>query len=117
MKKLRNQHILARARDFLTSWRLFAPANRFSNTSPDELEAAIRESEAIRREILTVEVRLSGLRLQRDQSERLLADRLIRLASGVRGNPDFGCDCPFYKSIGFVPASENRSGRPREQKE
>lgn len=85
MKKLRNRHILGRARDFLSTWRILAPDARFGGTSVDELELKTREAEQIRQEILSTEVRLSGLRLKRDQTERALADELIRLASGVRG--------------------------------
>lgn len=113
MKKLRNHHILARAREFLATWRQLAPDEMFGHTPVDELEQKVRTAEQIRQEILSAEVRLSGLRLKRDQTERALADELIRLANGVRGNPDFGRDSAFYRALGFVPKSENRSGRPR----
>lgn len=113
MKKLRNQHILGRARDFLTIWRNLAPAAKFGGTSIDELELKTREAERIRQEIFSAEIHLSGLRLHRDQTERALADELIRLAHGVRGNPNFGSNSSFYKALGFVTNSENRSGRPR----
>ena len=113
MKKLRNRHILARANDFLATWKQLAPDAKFGHTPVDELERKVRNAEQIRQEILSAEVRLSGLRLKRDQTERALADELIRLANGVRGNPDFGRDSPFYRALGFVPKSENRSGRPR----
>lgn len=113
MKKLRNHHILDRAIDFLTVWKQFAPDAKFGNTSADELELKMREASEIRQEIQATETRLSGLRLKRDQTERKLADELIRLAHGVRGHPGFGGDSPFYRALGFVPNSENRSGRPR----
>lgn len=116
MKKLRNHHILARARDFLVAWRQLAPAARFSDMTADELEAEMRKSVKIRKEIMSAEARLSGLRLKRDQTERALADRLILLSHGVRGHPDYGADSPFYRALGFVPHSENRSGRPRKRK-
>lgn len=117
MKKLRNRHILGRAKDFLSTWRQLAPAVKFGDTSADELELKMRKAEQIRQEILRTEVRLSGLRMERDQTERALADELIRLAFGVRGHPDFGSDSPFYSALGFVTRSENRSGRPRKRKQ
>lgn len=113
MKKLRNHHILARAHDFLATWKQLAPDAMFGQTAVDELERKVGNAEQIRQEILSAEVRLSRLRLERDQTERALADELIRLANGVRGNPDFGPDSSFYRALGFVPKSENRSGRPR----
>ena len=84
--------------------------------APEQLQAKISQAERIRKEIMTAEVRLSGLRLKRDQTERALADRLIGLASSVRGHPDYGSDSPSYRALGFVPDSENRSGRPRKPK-
>ncbi len=110
---LSNAPILARARDFLATWRNLAPTAKFGGTSADELELKMREAERIRQEILSAEVHLSGLRLKRDQCERALADELIRLAFGVRGHPEYGSDSPFYRALGFIPKSENRSGRPR----
>ena len=79
--------------------------------APEQLQAEISQAERIRKEIMTSEVRL-----KRDQTERALADRLIGLASSVRGHPDYGSDSPFYRALGFVPDSENRSGRPRKPK-
>jgi hypothetical protein len=116
MKKLRNSHILGRAHGFLRAWRLLAPGAGFYDMAPEQLEAKISEAEQIRKQIMAAETRLSGLRLKRDQTERALADRLIGLASSVRGDPDYGSDCPLYRAFGFVPDSENRSGRPRKPK-
>ena len=83
---------------------------------PEQLEAKLREAEKIRGEIASALARLSALRLQRDQTERALAKDLIRLANGVRGHPGYGDDSPFYSSLGFVPHSRIRSGRPRKAK-
>ena len=116
MKKLRNHHILARAKDFLATWKQLVPDVKFGHTSADELEQKVREAEQIRQEILATEIHLSGLRLKRDKTERALADELIRLASGVRGHPDFGRNSAFYRALGYITKSENRSGRPRKRK-
>jgi hypothetical protein len=116
MKKLRNSHILARAREFLLAWQHLATGASFYGMDPEQLQARIREAEQIREDIRSAEVRLSGLRLKRDQTERALADQLIGLACGVRAHPDYGSDSPFYRALGFVPDSENRSGRPRKAK-
>jgi hypothetical protein len=65
---------------------------------------------------MTAEASLSGLRLKRDQTERVLADQLIGLAYSVRAHPEYGSDSQFYRALGFIPDSENRSGRPRKPK-
>jgi hypothetical protein len=63
-----------------------------------------------------VELWLQGLRLERDQADQKLAKKLMRVAAGVRGEPAYGEDCGVYRAMGFVPLSENRSGRPRKKK-
>ena len=116
MKKLRNQHILQRARDFLTAWLQFAPQDEFGKITTANLANDIQQAEAARNEILRLETRLNGLRMIRDRNERIIADKLVRFACAVRGTPAYGEDCPFYRALGFIPKSERRSGRPRKQK-
>ena len=113
MKKLRNQHILQRARDFLVAWLQFAPQDEFGSITAEELGNDIRNAEVARKEIMRLEARLNGLRMRRDRTERAIADKLIRFACAVRGTPVYGEDCPFYRALGFIPKSERRSGRPR----
>jgi hypothetical protein len=84
--------------------------------TPEDLDAECRKVRDVERRIRKLETALRGLRIERRKSNRKLADVLIRFASSVRGSVGFGEDCPFYRALGFVPISENRSGRPRKPK-
>ena len=83
--------------------------------NPDELDAECQKVRDVEQRIREHETALRGLRSTRHQANRKLADILIRFASSVRGSVGFGEDCPFYRALGFVPVSENRSGRPRKR--
>ena len=117
MEKLRGPNILKRGERFLTIWKHLTPEHeRFAGIDYQELHAEVDAAKEARERVRAAELWLRGLRLERDQADRKLAKKLIRLASGVRGEPAYGEDCGVYRALGFVPLSENRSGRPRKKK-
>lgn len=114
MEKLRGPHILERGELFLRVWQHQAPQHeRFAGIDCQELNAEIDAVKEARERVRAAETLLRGLRLERDQADRKLAKKLMRIASGVRAEPAFGEDCGVYRALGFVPLSENRGGRPR----
>ena len=117
MEKLRGPNIVTRGERFLSVWKHQAPEHeRFAGIDYLELEAEVNAAKEARERVRAVELWLRGLRLERDQADRKLAKKLMRVASGVRGEPKYGEDCGVYRALGFVPLSENRSGRPRKKK-
>ena len=117
MKKLRGIHILKRGEQFLCCWKELASEDTvFCGIRYRDLETDVKAAKAAREKVRAAELLLDALRLKRDRVERSLADRLIQVASGVRGTPGFGEDCGFYSALGFIPHSEKRSGRPRKPK-
>lgn len=117
MEKLRGPNIVKRGEHFLSVWKHQAPKHeRFAGIDYQELEAEVNAAQEVRERVLAAEISLRALRFERDQADRKLAKKLIRVAAGVRGEPAYGEDCGVYRALGFVPFSENRSGRPRKKK-
>jgi hypothetical protein len=117
MEKLRGPNIVKRGEQFLRTWKhLASDQENFAGIDYQELHAEVDGAKAARERVLAVESWLRGLRLERDQADRKLAKKLIRVACGVRAEPAFGEDCGVYRALGFVPLSENRSGLPRKKK-
>jgi hypothetical protein len=117
MEKLRGPNIVKRGERFLTIWKHQAPEQeRFAGIDYQELNAEVDVAKEARERVRVAEMWLRGLRLERDQADRKLAKKLMRVASGVRGEPAYGDDCGVYRALGFVPLSENRSGRPQKKK-
>jgi len=116
MEKLRGPHILERGERFLRTWKHQAPEQeRFAGIDYEALQAEVDAAKEARERVRAVEMWLRGLRLERDQADRKLARKLMRVVSGVRAEPAYGEDCGLYRALGFVPLSENRSGRPRKR--
>jgi hypothetical protein len=117
MEKLRGPNIVKRGERFLTIWKHQAPEQeRFAGIDYQELHAEVDAAKGACERVRAAELWLRGLRLERDQADRKLAKKLMRVAAGVRGEPAYGEDCGVYRAMGFVPLSENRSGRPRKKK-
>ena len=116
MKKLRDYHIIDRARDFLSCWKLLASGADLSGWKMATLEAQLDTATKAREKVLAAEVRLSALRLERRMAERELARLLVSLGYAVQGDPAHGGDSPFYTALGYVPASKRHPGRPRKKR-
>jgi len=116
MSLLHNKTIAVRSSHFLTAWRKFAPEVELAGFSVAQFAAEAADVEAVRQEISAARTLIAGLIQTRDMKELALNDHLVNIASSVRGNPDLGEDCSFYRALGFVPKSEQRRGRPRKPK-
>ncbi|MEX1114352.1 MAG: hypothetical protein WEB53_03825, partial [Akkermansiaceae bacterium] len=83
MSKLRGPHILERGEQFLRVWKHQAPDHpRFAGIDYPELKAEVEAAREARERVRAVESWLRGLRLERDQADRKLARKLMRVASG-----------------------------------
>ena len=116
MSQLRNKPVMARAQQTLSAWRQFGPDVEFAGIKSSVLEAQMRNAQVVRDQILAAETLLDRLRMARDHGERALSEQLTLIGYGVCGHQDFGDDCALYRAMGYVPRSENRSGRPRKPK-
>ncbi len=116
MKKLRDYHIIDRARDFLRCWKLLASGADLSGWKMATLEEQLDTAAKAREKVRTAEVRLTALRLERRKAERKLARLLVSLGYAVQADPAHGGDSPFYTALGYVPASKRHPGRPRKKR-
>jgi hypothetical protein len=78
-----------------------------------EFEAKSQAPFDVRKELVDARTKVRGLILKRDQADDTLNEVLILIAHAVRADTEFGEDSPYYRSLGFVPKSERRTGRRR----
>ena len=77
MEKLRGSHLLDRGERFLSCWEeLATPETEFAGIRHQELKDGVATAQAARERVRAVELWLRGLRLERDQADRLLAGNL-----------------------------------------
>jgi hypothetical protein len=109
-------HPLERREIFLLAWRNLAANASFGGMTAEEFQQATDDMVAVRNEISRAEARLSGLRQTRDIADKAARELMIHVAHGVRGDHNYGEDCPLYRSMGYIPKSERKSGLQRKYK-
>jgi hypothetical protein len=105
-----NKTVSLRREQFLSSWLEFAPDVTFAGLTLAQFEDKSKTPLNARKSIREVQTKLRGLLLDRDKADELLNQDLILIAHAIRGNELFGEDCAFYRSLGFIPKSERRTG-------
>ena len=113
MSKYNNTALTRKRAQFLASWEEYAQNTSFAGMSLAEFEAKSKEPLDIRKELAATRTKANGLILKRDKADDSLNEDLILIAHAIRADKDFGEDCPLYRSLGFVPKSERKSGRRR----
>jgi hypothetical protein len=56
------------------------------------------------------------LKLKRDKADDVQTKVFVLIAHAIRGSQLYGEDCEFYRSLGFVPKSERKTGTVRKKK-
>lgn len=109
------KQVLLRRDRFLAAWREHAPDATFAKMSLDQFEAETVTPDTIGSEMEAARIKLSGLKLNRDQAVRDVIDKTMDVAAAVRGDLDYGTDCALYRALGYVPKSERKSGLTRKE--
>jgi hypothetical protein len=117
MAKYTDQVVSQRRAQFLSSWQEFAPEMTFTGLTLAQFEEESKIPLDVRKEMADLKTKLKGLKLKRDKADDALSKVFILIAHGIRGNAAYGEDCQFYRSLGFVPKSERKTGTIRKKKE
>lgn len=99
--------------DFLKAWKDLAPTKTIGDLTYEQAEAALKPSFDIRKEIKAGEnlqlSRING-RETADKNSLKLVNRLI---NAIKADPTLGEDSDLYEAVGYVRASERRTGKRR----
>jgi hypothetical protein len=96
---------------FLSSWAEYAQDKSFAGLTLPEFDTKSMEPLNVRKDLGDARTKAAGLILKRDPADAVLNDDLLLIAHAIRADKDFGEDCPLYRSLGFVPKSERKTGR------
>jgi prophage DNA circulation protein len=105
--------VLQRREKFLTAWREHAPDATFAETSLVEFEAQTNNLDLVIQQMKAAQSKLDGFMLDRDKAVHELNEKMLLIAHGIRGTPQYGEDCSLYRALGFVPKSERKTGLKR----
>jgi hypothetical protein len=111
MGKYSTAAVTRKRAQFLSSWAEYAQDKSFAGLTLEEFEVKSTEPLNVRKDLGDARTKAAGLILKRDQADDVLNDDLLLIAHAIRADKDFGEDCPLYRSLGFVPKSERKTGR------
>ncbi len=111
MSKHSTSALTRKRAQFLSSWAEYAQGKSFAGMTLAEFETKSQVPFDVRKELGDARTKVSGLILEREKADDTLNEDLILIAHAIRAEKDFGEDCPLYRSLGFVPKSERRTGR------
>jgi prophage DNA circulation protein len=113
MANANTKTVLQRREKFLTAWREHAPDATFAETSLAEFEAQTNNLDLVIQQMKAAQSKLDGFMLDRDKAVHELNEKMLLIAHGIRGTPQYGEDCSLYRALGFVPKSERKTGLKR----
>jgi hypothetical protein len=110
MANNKTKNVSLRREKLLASWLEFAPGATFAGFTLAQFEEASMEPLQVRKTMEAAKTKLAGLKLKRDKAEETLNEKLVLIANSIRGTPEYGQDCELYRSLGFIPKSERKTG-------
>ena len=116
MANTNTKKVSFRREKLLSSWLEFAPDATFAGFTLAQFEAGSQEPLEIRQTMEAAKTKLAGLKLKRDKAEEKLNETLVLIANSIRGTPAYGQDCELYRSLGFIPKSERKTGTVKKKK-
>lgn len=113
MAKYNTNTVPQRSAQFLSSWQEFAPEVAFAGMTLAEFQTKAQSPVQARQALADARTKVSGLIMDRDKSDEEMNRNLLLIAHAIRANPAYGEDCAFYRSLGYIPKSERKTGRRR----
>jgi len=105
------QDLMTRVERFIRAWTKFAPESSFAGQSLAGFTAAVAPSVTLRDERTKDRVSIAGTIAARNIADRTTSKLIQRVIASIKAEADFGPDSSLYRSLGYVTASERRSGK------
>ena len=106
-------HMLQRLEAVLDAWAEIAPGSPLANMSLEEFKAAVAPSQETREALRLAKANYSAGIAARYAADEATSQLIRRVINCVKGDDEFGDDCPLYRALGYIPATERRTGRGR----
>ena len=102
-----------KAEDIRRAWKEQAPEALFAGKAVADFEMSITALQLANEDVAKLDTaRLAALKV-RDEKLAALAKLSNVVVLGVQGHAEFGDDSPLLRAMGYIPASERKSGLTR----
>jgi hypothetical protein len=102
-----------RALQIRRAWAELAPDATVAGMSLQQFETEISSLQDMQNDVLALITQLEGKRADRSIEEERVKKVLALVVNSIKGSPEFGPDSGFYRSCGFIRASDRKSGLHR----
>ena len=99
--------------DVTKAWEEVAKDESFADMSLAQFKAKVKPSLDYRAEIETLERQLTAARRNRDLVDVASNTECQLVVNGIKSHRDYGENSALYKTMGYVPKDERRSGLVR----
>ena len=99
--------------DVAKAWEEVAKDESFADMTLAQFKAKVKPSLDYRAEIETLERQLTAARRNRDLVDEASNTECQLVVNGIKSHRDYGENSALYKTMGYVPKDERRSGLVR----
>ena len=99
--------------DVTKAWEEVAKDESFADMTLAQFKAKVKPSLDYRTEIETLERQLTAARRNRDLVDEASNTECQLVVNGIKSHRDYGENSALYKTMGYVPKDERRSGLVR----
>ena len=100
----------------ISAWEMLAPLKSFGGFTLAQFKAAVQPSYDTRIAEHELNVQLAATKVERDNADGVSLGAIQRVVNGVKGDPTEGPDSDLYDAMGYVRASERKSGLTTKKK-
>ena len=96
--------------DVAGAWKKLRPAKKFSGMTYEEFMAAVKPSFDHRARLKELETEMIAEADLRDDADAVSLEQVKLVVNSVKGDKEEGEDGELYEAMGYVRASERKSG-------
>ena len=111
--KSKPKEVAQKLAQFIQAWTSLRPTKSFLGMTLTEFKTALQPSVDHRQSLVDLQNQVLSKQDVRDMSDADTVKLLKRLVNAVKADPDEGEDSDFLEALGYVRASDRKSGLTR----
>ena len=104
--------VAVRAQKVARAWKSHCPERKLFGMTLEQYVQQTEPSLSDREQLRHLDFQRRNLLVQRKQHDAVTRQLTRNVVNAVRGDPDSGEDSSLYRSMGYIPKSRQKTGRP-----
>jgi len=107
--------ILSRINTLASTWEELAPGLVLAGMTHEDFKSITAPTRTIRQESFELQARIRANVSKKQKADRVSRKAANQIIAAIKADTNLGPDCPLYRAMGFIPESERKSPRKKEQ--